>query len=151
MKNIASFTIDHNKLLPGLYISRTDGDIITYDLRFKRPNSGNYMDNAAIHTIEHLFATFVRNSDCADKIIYVGPMGCRTGFYFLVRDTLSGTKVLDLLRDTFKFIAEYEGSIPGTERSECGNYLEHSLTGAKEESSAYYNILLGCSADKLNY
>lgn len=151
MKKIASFSIDHDKLLPGLYVSRTDGDITTYDLRFKRPNYGDYMDNAAMHTIEHLFATYVRSSGCADKIIYVGPMGCRTGFYFLVRDTLHGAEVLDLLRETFKFISLYEESIPGTERSECGNYLEHNLKAAKEESAAYYKVLLGCSADKLCY
>ena len=116
MKRIESFQVNHNKLKKGLYISRVDGDAVTYDLRMAIPNSGVYLENDGIHTFEHLFATYVRNSAVADSVIYVGPMGCRTGFYFIVRDSISPAEVISLLRETMNFIAEYQGRFPGPRR-----------------------------------
>lgn len=131
MKTIASFSINHDLLEKGMYISRIDGDVVTYDIRMKKPNGGDYLSNGAIHTFEHLFATYVRNTVHGDEIVYVGPMGCRTGFYFLVRDTLGHENALRLVRECFRFIADYEGEIPGSKRWECGNYREHDLPGAR--------------------
>lgn len=132
MDKITSFCVNHDILEKGFYISRVDRDIVTYDIRMAVPNSGNYLDNAALHTFEHLFATYVRNSEYTDDIVYVGPMGCRTGFYFLTRDTMSHSQALDLFRETLEFVVNYEGEIPGAASShECGNYLEHSLEGAR--------------------
>lgn len=141
MKRIASFCIDHDLLVPGLYISRVDGDVVTYDVRFKRPNGGDYLSPAAMHTVEHLFATFMRNSAVADQVIYVGPMGCRTGFYLLMRDTVDGETVRALTTDAMAFIADFEGSIPGSARAECGNYRAHNLQGARREAAAMYTAL----------
>ena len=131
MKTIASFSINHDLLEKGMYISRIDGDVVTYDIRMKKPNGGDYLSNGAIHTFEHLFATYARNTVHGDEIVYVGPMGCRTGFYFLVRDTLGHENALCLVRECFRFIADYEGEIPGSKRWECGNYREHDLPGAR--------------------
>lgn len=150
MKRIKSFEIDHTKLMPGIYISRTDGDTVTYDLRTRLPNSGNYMDYDAIHTIEHLFATYVRNSEYTDKIIYFGPMGCRTGFYFIVSG-MNGDEVIALVKETIKFIADYSGEIPGATEKECGNYREHNLEKAKEEAARYYSIVKNWDIDRLKY
>ena len=130
MKKIASFCVDHTKLKPGLYISRIDGDVVTYDIRMRKPNGGDYLQNPAMHTIEHLFATYARNSKFSDSIVYVGPMGCRTGFYLLVRDKMTHADVIRLLQETFAFIAGYQGEIPGTAEVECGNCREHDLEGA---------------------
>ena len=112
MKKIASFTIDHTILPRGMYVSRVDGDVTTYDIRMRRPNVEEVLTNGSIHTIEHLFATYVRNSEYTDNIIYFGPMGCRTGCYFLTRG-MDGQDVINLTREAFRFIAEYEGEIPG--------------------------------------
>lgn len=133
MKRIASFEVDHTKLERGMYTSRIDGDITTYDIRMRKPNSEPVMDNASIHTIEHLFATFVRNSEFSNEIIYFGPMGCRTGFYFLVRN-VSPADAVKLTKNAFKFIADFDGEIPGVSAAECGNYKDHSLAGAKAEA-----------------
>ena len=111
MKKIASFCVNHDTLTPGIYLSRVDGPVVTYDIRMVKPNCPPYLPNAALHTIEHLFATFARNSDDADHVIYFGPMGCRTGFYFLVTD-MQHNAVIDLIRDIFRRIAAYEGEIP---------------------------------------
>jgi len=151
MKKIASFTVDHTKLKKGMYISRIDGDIITYDVRMKIPNGNDYLDMAAAHTIEHLFATYARNTSFADSIIYVGPMGCRTGFYFLVRDSVSKAKAIEIVRDSMKFIRDYTGEIPGFSKEECGNYLEHSLVGAKEIAADMAEVLSAWTEQKLNY
>ena len=151
MKKIASFTVDHTKLKKGMYISRIDGDIITYDVRMKIPNGNDYLDMAAAHTIEHLFATYARNTSFADSIIYVGPMGCRTGFYFLVRDSVSKAKAIEIVRDSMKFIRDYTGEIPGLSKEECGNYLEHSLVGAKEIAADMAEVLSAWTEQKLNY
>lgn len=141
MKTIKSFTINHDALKRGLYLSRVDGDVVTYDIRTRIPNAGDYMTNAAMHTVEHLFATFVRNGEYKDEVIYFGPMGCRTGFYLLLRDTVSKEDALQLTKDAFAFIASFEGKIPGCEKRECGNYLEHDLAAAKKEAQAMQEVL----------
>jgi len=131
MNKIASFQVDHTKIGLGMYISRIDGDITTYDIRMAKPNGGVYLEYAAIHTIEHLFATYARNTEFSDSVIYVGPMGCRTGFYFLTRSLPNGV-ALKTVRDAFAFVAEFDGVIPGSSEIECGNFLEHDLDGAKK-------------------
>ena len=131
MKKIASFTVNHDLLDKGMYLSRVDGDIVTYDIRMKKPNGGDYLNMSAAHTLEHLFATYARNSEVGGEVIYIGPMGCRTGFYFLVRDSVSHTQAISLVKNAMAFIAEYEGEIPGNSRVECGNYLDHDLSGAR--------------------
>ncbi len=141
MKRIASFTVDHDKLEKGMYVSRIDGDVITYDIRMKKPNGGDYLTNGAMHTFEHLFATYVRNTRFSDNVIYVGPMGCRTGFYLLMRDKVSVEETIELVKEAFAFIKDFEGKIPGTERKECGNYLEHDLKGAKESARDILAVL----------
>lgn len=151
MKTIASFTVDHDKLEKGMYVSRVDGDVITYDIRMVKPNGGVYLPNPAMHTFEHLFATYVRNSAYSDQIIYVGPMGCRTGFYFLTRDTLSKEQAIALVQECFAFIAAFEGKIPGSERKECGNYLEHDLPGAKAVAADMCKVLEHWTVPMLQY
>jgi S-ribosylhomocysteine lyase len=150
MKKIASFTVNHNTLDRGVYVSRIDGDITTYDMRFVKPNTPPFLPNPVMHTIEHLFATYSRNSELADKVIYFGPMGCRTGFYFLVRD-LSEQQALDLIRDTVKKCSEHSGEIPGNTAIECGNYKEHDLDGAIIALKEYYNLLKDYKVDNLKY
>ncbi len=151
MKKIASFTVDHDKVGKGIFISRIDGDVVTYDVRMKIPNGGDYLPYAACHTIEHLFATFARNSGVADRVIYVGPMGCRTGFYFLTRDSVSHSEAVAVVRDSMKFISDYQGEIPGVSRKECGNYLEHDLAAAKEIAADMAAVLQNWTEDKLIY
>lgn len=151
MKRIASFAVDHDKLQKGMYVSRIDGDVVTYDIRMKKPNGGDYLPNGAMHTIEHLFATYARNSDWGDRVIYVGPMGCRTGFYLLLRDSVSREQALELVRSSMAFIADFEGKIPGTNRIECGNYLEHDLAGAKAAARDMCAVLDGYTTDKMDY
>lgn len=152
MNKITSFCIDHDILEKGLYISRIDGDVITYDLRMVTPNAGPYLENAGLHTFEHLFATYVRNSSYSDLILYAGPMGCRTGFYFLTRDALAKQDVIKLLQDTCEFIANYEGEIPGaSESKECGNYLDHDLKQAKAYGRAYGDIIRNWTVAQMAY
>lgn len=141
MNKIESFKVNHNVLKPGIYISRVDGDVITYDIRMKTPNGGDYLATTAMHTIEHIFATYARNSEYADNVIYFGPMGCRTGFYLLLRDSVSHRQTLELIRAAFAFIAEFNGEIPGSSPIECGNYAEHDLVLAKAESKAMSDII----------
>lgn len=133
--------MNHDTLVPGLYISRVDGDCVTYDLRLKRPNQGDYLGIGALHTLEHLIATCLRSSARADEVIYFGPMGCRTGFYLILRDSVSRDDALALVREAFAFAAAFEGSIPGARRQECGNYRGHDLPGAKREAEAYVRVL----------
>ena len=140
MEKIASFTVDHTKLLRGMYISRIDGDVVTYDIRTRRPNVEEVMENGAIHTVEHLFATFVRNSEFKDNIIYFGPMGCRTGFYFLTTG-MTHAQALSLTKDALAFIESFEGEGPGVSAVECGNYRDHDLEGAKKEAADQKEIL----------
>lgn len=151
MQKIASFTINHDVLVPGVYVSRVDGDVITYDLRMRTPNKGSYLSTASVHTLEHLFATYVRSSKWSGQIVYVGPMGCRTGFYFLVRDGISKGEVIALLRETFAFIKGFESEIPGARRMECGNYLDHDLQQAKKDAAAFEEVLFDWTAEKMAY
>ena len=150
MEKILSFQIDHTKLTRGMYLSRVDGDIDTFDLRTRLPNREPEMENGAMHTIEHLFATFVRNSDVAEQVVYFGPMGCRTGFYFLTRG-MKRQKAIDLTRAAFAFIASYEGEIPGASECECGNWRDHDLDGAKKESQKMEKILENWTSIQLKY
>lgn len=150
MKRITSFSVDHTKLQRGMYISRIDGDVTTYDIRMKVPNAGDYLSNGALHTFEHLFATYARNSKYADGVIYVGPMGCRTGFYLLTRG-LTNEQVIELCQDSFSFIASFEGEVPGTTEPECGNYREHDLPVAKREAAAMADVLQGWTEAQLQY
>ena len=150
MKRFASFEVNHDTVTKGMYISRIDGDIVTYDIRMKIPNGGDYLDYDAVHTFEHLFATYARNTKYSENVIYVGPMGCRTGFYFLVRD-MSQEQALKLIKDTIKKCAEHTGDIPGTTAAECGNYIEHDINGAYSALKEYYNLLIDYSVDNLQY
>lgn len=140
IQKIASFTVDHNKLTPGIYVSRIDGDITTYDLRTRIPNSGNFMDNPTMHSVEHMIATFIRNSEIAADVIYFGPMGCQTGFYLLVRNA-DNEQVLTVLMDVLAKILAYEGEVFGASQVECGNYKNLSLDAAKQECAAYLAVL----------
>ena len=151
MKRIASFSVNHDKLEKGMYVSRIDGDVVTYDIRMKKPNGGDYLSNGALHTFEHLFATYARNSKYADSVIYVGPMGCRTGFYFLLRSTVSKADAIDLVKKSFAFIRDFEGEIPGSRREECGNYKEHDLAGAKATATDMLSVLAEWNENKLKY
>ena len=151
MRKIASFTVNHDTLTPGVYVSRTDGDAVTYDLRMKTPNAGSYISPKSLHTIEHLLATYVRNSVYTDQIIFAGPMGCRTGFYLILRDSVSKAELIALLKETFAYIAEFTGEIPGNKREECGNYLEHDLPQANADAKEYLEILQSVTPDTMMY
>ena len=151
MDRIASFSVDHDLIEPGIYISRIDGDIVTYDLRTRKPNAGDYMDNLTMHTVEHMLATFLRNSEIGGEVIYFGPMGCRTGFYLIFRDTVSGEEAIGLTRRAMEFIAGYEGEIPGVSPAECGNYREHSLEKAKAYGADMAAVLEGWTPEKMQY
>ena len=151
MEKIESFKINHDKLTPGLYTSRIDGDVVTYDLRTAAPNCGAYMDNDEMHTFEHLFATYARNSSLGGDIIYFGPMGCRTGFYFLVRDCITPEMSIELIRDTMAKIAMHDGEIPGSTPPECGNAAEHSLPKAKALAAGMLSVLKNWTPEKLAY
>ena len=151
LKKIASFTINHDVLPPGMYVSRIDGDCITYDLRMKYPNADDYVDQSALHTIEHLVATYVRSSDLSDQVIYFGPMGCRTGCYLIMRDSVSKQDAIALVHDAFAFAAAFEGEIPGAKKIECGNYLDHDLPGAKKEAAAYAAVLADWREEQMVY
>ena len=140
MERIKSFEINHNILEPGFYISREDGDIITYDLRTRKPNAGDYMSNAAMHSVEHMFATFVRNSAMSSDIVYFGPMGCQTGFYLLVRNQ-KPSDVFALTKEVLEQILAYEGPVFGASAIECGNYRNLSLAEAKAECARYLAVL----------
>ena len=151
MRKIASFTVNHDKLKPGVYISRKDGDAITYDLRMKVPNSGSYISPKSLHTIEHLLATYVRNSKYSDEVIYAGPMGCRTGFYLIMRESVSADELIKLLKAAFEFTANFSGEIPGSKREECGNYLEHDLDAARSDARDYCKVLENVTPDSMHY
>lgn len=140
MQKIASFTVDHTKLSPGIYVSRQDGDITTYDLRTRKPNAGDYMDHVTMHTVEHMLATYLRNSPLAPSVIYFGPMGCQTGFYLLIRDADNET-VLNTLKDALKNVLAYDGEVFGASEVECGNYRNLSLDAAKKECARYLSVL----------
>lgn len=147
MPRIRSFAVDHDCLIPGIYFSRADGDAVTYDLRMRRPNAGDYMTPLAMHSLEHMLATYMRSGTLGARVIYVGPMGCRTGFYLIVRqepdesaDELNRA-VLAALREALAGIAAHTGKVPGAHRRECGNYRCLSLAAAKEEAARYLEVL----------
>ncbi len=134
--------MNHDFIEPGIYISRVDGDITTFDMRTRKPNAGDYMENIAMHSMEHMFATYIRNSDIGGSVIYFGPMGCRTGFYLLTRNTAPEV-VLGAVLDTLEKIVAHEGAVFGATREECGNYRELSLESAKREAERYLAVLKG--------
>ena len=140
IRRIASFDVDHDFITEGIYVSRIDGDITTYDLRTRIPNADDYMDSVTMHSMEHMFATYVRNSEIGGSVIYFGPMGCRTGFYLLVRDLDNGT-VLREVKKVLGLIAEHKGEMFGATRKECGNYRELSVESAKREAVRYLENL----------
>lgn len=150
LRKIKSFEIDHRKIKKGMYISRIDGDITTYDIRMAVPNSGNYLENDGLHTFEHLFATFMRSSNWAENVIYVGPMGCRTGFYLLMRNTPNEIAI-DLVKKAMDFIADFSGDIPGATEKECGNYKDHDLKKAKNYAKLMRKVLENYSLEMLKY
>ena len=141
MELIASFRIDHTRLVPGIYVSRRDGGdkhpVTTFDLRFTRPNREPVMDMPAVHTLEHLGATYLRNSDRKDEIIYFGPMGCRTGCYLVMFGALTSENILPLIRNMLQFILDFEGPVPGAAPETCGNYREQNLDMAKYYARKY--------------
>ena len=134
-----------------MYISRIDGDVVTYDIRMKKPNAGEYFTMSAAHTLEHLFATFARNSAVGSEIVYVGPMGCRTGFYLLTRDSVTSEQAIALVRESMAFARDFEGKIPGSTKIECGNYLDHDLQGAKALAADMCEVLKTWQAKDLIY
>ena len=140
IKRIASFSVNHDFVDEGIYVSRIDGDITSYDLRTRKPNMGEYMDNVTMHSVEHMFASYVRNSSIADRVIYFGPMGCRTGFYLLIRDA-DNAETLAVTKAVLEKIISHEGEVFGKSREECGNYLELDIGAAKEEARRYLSVL----------
>ena len=157
MEKIPSFTINHEKLLRGIYVSRKDnvgGDTVTtFDIRMKEPNREPALHPGALHTIEHLAATYLRNdAEWKDRIVYWGPMGCLTGNYLLLRGDFESCDIVDLMRRTFAFVADFDGVVPGTAPRDCGNYLLHDLPMARFEARKYLNEVLNCiTEDNLNY
>lgn len=157
MEKITSFTIDHIKLVPGIYVSRKDfaGDTVvtTFDIRMTSPNDEPVMNTAEVHTIEHLGATFLRNhSEYKDKVLYFGPMGCRTGFYLLLTGDYSSYDILPLMREMYTFIADYQGEIPGASPKDCGNYLDMNLPMARYLARKFLTEVLANPQDfQLNY
>lgn len=146
MKQIASFAVDHDRITPGMYISRIDGDITTFDLRTRTPNAGDYMDNITMHSVEHMLATLLRNSRIGGQVIYFGPMGCRTGFYLLTRDVSPDT-VRDCLIEALESTVAHEGDVFGATRKECGNYKELDIAAAKRECAIYAQLLKQTKGD----
>ena len=156
MEKITSFTIDHLRLLPGLYVSRKDSVgkeiVTTFDLRLTRPNAEPVMNTAEVHTIEHLAATYLRNHPhWADRVLYFGPMGCRTGFYLLLAGDLTSRDVLPLVTDCFRFVRDYRGDVPGACARDCGNYLDMNLGMANYWGARYAALLEHIKADRLVY
>ena len=152
MERIASFQVDHNKLNPGMYLSRRDGEVTTFDLRFKKPNTGDLLSNAEMHSVEHIIATLLRNGRAKDAVIYFGPMGCQTGFYFLFDSRkLSEANAVELLKETFAAGAAFEGEMPGKSPVECGNYINLDVELARKQCAFYSSLIKDWSAEKLAY
>jgi S-ribosylhomocysteine lyase len=157
MEKIASFTIDHIKLQPGVYVSRKDHigaeTVTTFDIRMTSPNEEPVMNTAEIHTMEHLGATFLRNHPTwKDKVVYFGPMGCRTGFYLLLAGDLESKDIVDLMKEMYKFMADFEGEVPGASPKDCGNYLDMNLGMANYLAKKFLdNVLTGIGEDRLIY
>ena len=152
MERIASFTVDHTVLVPGLYLSRQDGNVVTFDLRFKKPNTGELLSNSQMHSVEHLIATFLRNSESRDAVVYFGPMGCQTGFYFLFDgDKLTNSQAIALLQAVFARAAEYSGPMPGCSAAECGNYKNLSVEEGRACCAWYRDLIGSWTEEKLKY
>ena len=152
MDRIASFTVDHTRLQPGLYLSRRDGDITTLDLRFKKPNTGDLLSNSEMHSAEHLIATLLRNSEQKDAVIYFGPMGCQTGFYFLYDSRLlSDAGAVALLQRIFTQAAAYDGAMPGKSVQECGNCRNLDVETGRRVCAWYAGLISGWTAENLAY
>ena len=156
MEKITSFTIDHLRLQPGVYVARKDKvgaeTVTTFDLRVTSPNEEPVMNTAEIHTIEHLAATFLRNDPVwKDKVLYFGPMGCRTGFYLLLAGDYTSRDVLPLVADCFRFVAEFSGEVPGASAKDCGNYLDMNLPMAKFWGARYNQLLVSIDDSRLVY
>ena len=152
MERIASFQVDHNKLKPGMYLSRRDGDVTTFDLRFKVPNTGDLLTNAEMHSVEHIIATLLRNSPQKDAVIYFGPMGCQTGFYVLFDSRqLTDAEAVELVKAVFAQGAAYDGDMPGKSAAECGNYVNLDVALAKDQCAFYSGVIADWTAEKLSY
>lgn len=156
VEKIASFTVDHIKLLPGLYVSRKDKvgaeTVTTFDLRLTKPNEEPVLNTAEVHTIEHLGATYLRNEPTwKDKVLYFGPMGCRTGFYLLLAGDYSSRDVLPLVTECFRFIRDYRDAVPGASPKDCGNYLDMNLPMANYWGTKYVGVLENADETRLNY
>ena len=152
MERIASFTVDHTVLVPGLYLSRRDGNVVPFDLRFKRPNTGQLLSNSQMHSVEHLIATLLRNSESRDAVIYFGPMGCQTGFYFLFDGAqLTDGEAIRLLQQVFAAGASYEGEMPGCSAVECGNYRNLDVALARDCCRYYAAVIADWTEEKLAY
>ena len=150
MEKIASFTVDHRFIKEGVYISRIDGDITTYDLRMRKPNTQDLIDPSAMHSMEHMFATVIRNSDIKESVIYFGPMGCQTGFYLLVRNA-EHKRVVEEIKKALGAIIDYDGEMPGASEIECGNYRSLSMDAAKREAERYLENIKAVTGDDLSY
>lgn len=152
MERIASFTVDHTVLVPGLYLSRRDGTTVTFDLRFKKPNTDDLLSNAELHSVEHVIATLLRNSPQKDAVIYFGPMGCQTGFYFLFDgEKLSNANAIRLLQRVFTAAAKFDGAMPGASARECGNYRNLDVELARRCCAYYADVIADWSEEKLVY
>ena len=152
MERIASFQVDHDKLMPGLYLSRRDGEVTTFDLRFKKPNTGDLLTNAEMHSVEHIIATLLRNGRAKDAVIYFGPMGCQTGFYLLFDSRqLTDAEAVELCKETFASGAAFDDPMPGYSSVECGNYINLDVSLAKKQCAAYAEIIKDWTAEKLSY
>ncbi len=152
MDRIASFSVNHDVLLPGLYLSRVDGAVTTFDLRCKRPNCGDLLTHAQMHSAEHLIATLLRNSEHQDAVLYFGPMGCQTGFYFLFDNTkLTNAQAVELVQITFAQGATYTGEMPGASSVECGNYANLDVAVGREVCRLYYNTIAQWNEAQLAY
>ncbi len=156
MEKITSFTIDHLRLKPGLYVSRVDRvgaqAVTTFDLRITKPNDEPVMNTAEVHTIEHLGATYLRNDPAwKERVLYFGPMGCRTGFYLLLAGSVTSAEALPLVMDCFRFIRDYRGRVPGASPKDCGNYLDMNLSMANYWADRYVSVLENITPDRLQY
>ena len=152
MEPIASFQVDHRTLRPGLYLSRQDGSVITFDLRFKQPNTGDLLTNAEMHSVEHIIATLLRNSPRKEAVVYFGPMGCQTGFYFLFDGSqLSLAQAVQLVKDVFAAGAVWQGEMPGKSEAECGNYRNLSVELAREQCGYYAALSQDWTQEQLRY
>ena len=152
MERIASFTVDHDVLVPGLYLSRRDGDVVTFDLRFKKPNTGDLLTNAELHSVEHIIATLLRNSPEKDAVVYFGPMGCQTGFYFLFDSRLLDLAgAVELVKSVFRQAAAFTGEMPGKSAVECGNYRNLDVDTGRAVCGFYAGLIQDWTVEKLAY